>query len=173
MNQELMHSSRVKKCAPGKVEKSFRKRFLGRFFSVPQRGFFLGLSIYFSSRTFKVFEIYISVVKMKIHSFEKDYKEVWVSAQNTEQRKIRCKGHVRGSPKWESLWNTTVSVMPPGKLFFLESVYFEILSWRSVSIYLSPGFITRHLDGKKERCWDHMTPCQLPNSNLGLDTDGL
>ena len=57
--------------------------------------------------------------------------------------------------------------------FFLEAVYFEILGWQSVSIYLSPGFITRHLDGKKERRWDHMTPCQLPNSNLGLDTDGL
>ena len=78
-----MHSSRVKKCAPGKVEKSFRKRSLGRFFSVPQRGFVVWLffffflqSIYFSSRAFKVFEIYISIVKMKIHSFERDYKEV-------------------------------------------------------------------------------------------------
>ena len=38
--------------------------------------FFFLQSIYFSSRAFKVFEIYISIAKMIIHSFERDYKEV-------------------------------------------------------------------------------------------------
>lgn len=34
---------------------------------------------------------------MKIHSFEMDYKEVWVLEQNTEQRERRHKGYVKSA----------------------------------------------------------------------------
>lgn len=40
---------------------------------------------------------------MKIHSFEMDYKEVWVLEQNTEQRERRHKGYVK-SAQIESLF---------------------------------------------------------------------
>lgn len=53
---------------------------------------------------------------MKIHSFEMDYKEVWVLEQNTEQRERRHQGYVKSARIKNLFGLPPFPVMPPGKL---------------------------------------------------------